>query len=407
MQKTREKFADKLIEHIKEKYNSYMRIENSEGTCAAFVKKETLNQMWGISPNKNTENIQDHNITYPVTYTTYDIYFVIGPDSWREPSEFIKHNSTSGPLGSLAKLWHLWEKFYVTGITADEIIKELYKSNNNYWHTDPNGNSIHVIDEYFSTGDWKVREFPIEKGNEMIKDLKSFVPYGWKESGPFMNANRYTYYINMDKSKIDKKDNPKTCFDLEYKYIGPKFNASKMSIEQFKEKLLITLQSLDSTMFDSLEIDKQKMSLVELASSKIKYVPWYTLCNIAGVDHSQYEFSFENAEAEKLGITDNGVPYLYGWAGGDWENPVGIILYWSENKLNYYIPLWGNTIRRDTLKALGNDYESDTDYIINDLAPWMKNVYTPEELDELVCNTPIYPNREAIIDSFSKAVNPV
>ena len=34
MMTTQEKFAEKLLQHIKEKHNSYLRIVNKEGTCA-------------------------------------------------------------------------------------------------------------------------------------------------------------------------------------------------------------------------------------------------------------------------------------------------------------------------------------------------------------------------------------
>lgn len=423
----KEQFASKVLEQINEKYNSYLRIVNKEGTCAAFIKKEIINQMWGVSVNEKYRKDKDKVITYPVTYLNHNVWFVYGPDTWREPTRFIRHNCTAGPLGQNEKYQgDLLRKIYSDkGISVQEIVDAIYRDHSNFWlhesdervKGDPHHyvDEIHVIDKYFSSGDWKCSEFAIKTGDKMLKELEEFIPYRWKEKGPFLLGSEYTYYLNMDRSKIDKKDNPKTCFDLEYKYDGEKFNAFKMSIDEFKLKLLNILGKDEDSkdMFESLKINVNDISLVDLARMDINYIPWYTLCSMAGVEDCGYDFSFENNEAEYIGITKNGVPFIYGWAGGDWENPVGIILYWNDNKLNYFIPLWGNTIRTDTLKAIGNDYEgeingvSDTDYVINQLAPWMKGVYDKDELDEMIYHVPIEPNREAIIDAFSKAVNPV
>ena len=119
-----------------------------------------------------------------------------------------------------------------------------------------------------------------------------------------------------------------------------------------------------------------------------------------------------NNEIEEIGITESGVPYLYGLACGDWEFPVGIVLYWDGSKLNYHIPLWGNTIRKDTLKAIGNDYDgeengiSDDEYVMNNLAPWINKVYNKDEIEKFMQFIQISPNKKAIIEAFSKAIKP-
>ena len=407
MMTTQEKFAEKLLQHIKEKHNSYFRIVNKEGTCAAFIKKYLRTQMWG---KRSNDDHRDDAITYPVTYCDYNVWFAIGDDTWREPNKLIKHNCSSGPMHIYDKsVGDIWKKFYIDGITIEEIVKAIdcssYRLNYSY-----SNKGDHVIDLYFTNDKWKISEFPIEKGDEMIKELESFVPYNWKENGPFKD-NGYEYYINMDKALLKKKDNALTCFDLEYNYTGEVTYVPKISIEEFRS-ILISKYNVNEYFDVKSGFDVSKLPVGKSAIIDGHGFDWYELCYKAGVEDSKYDFSFENNEIEEIGITESGVPYLYGLACGDWEFPVGIVLYWDGSKLNYHIPLWGNTIRKDTLKAIGNDYDgeengiSDDEYVMNNLAPWINKVYNKDEIEKFMQFIQISPNKKAIIESFSKAIKP-
>lgn len=56
---------------------------------------------------------------------------------------------------------------------------------------------------------------------------------------------------------------------------------------------------------------------------------------------------------------DNGFTFLACLAGGDWEQPVYFIIYWSGTCLRAYIPSKGNLWNRTTKQAYGNDSEKD------------------------------------------------
>jgi hypothetical protein len=104
-------------------------------------------------------------------------------------------------------------------------------------------------------------------------------------------------------------------------------------------------------------------------------------------DLSKVEFDFENTEYGKehnhirfnpitgkseyedepmqipsnkfLGLQtlDNGLTFLGVVAGGDWETPLGFIIYWDGKKLRAYIPKDGNPWNTDTKMAYGNNCE--------------------------------------------------
>lgn len=48
-------------------------------------------------------------------------------------------------------------------------------------------------------------------------------------------------------------------------------------------------------------------------------------------------------------------------AGGDWETPVYMILYWDGREIRGYIPEEGNTFKASTRMAYGNDDDDDDD----------------------------------------------
>lgn len=54
------------------------------------------------------------------------------------------------------------------------------------------------------------------------------------------------------------------------------------------------------------------------------------------------------------------IPFIKGYAGGDWEQPVGFIVYLSDKgKLRLYTPRRGNIFNANTKEAINNDEDAD------------------------------------------------
>ena len=74
-------------------------------------------------------------------------------------------------------------------------------------------------------------------------------------------------------------------------------------------------------------------------------------------DISKVHFDFENVEGMGIHTLSNGLTYYAFTAGGDWEQPIYIILYWDGKSFRGYIPTEGNPWNTATNCAYGNDGE--------------------------------------------------
>lgn len=74
----------------------------------------------------------------------------------------------------------------------------------------------------------------------------------------------------------------------------------------------------------------------------------------------------------------NGLTFLGGMAGGDWEHPVFFIIYYDGSRLRGYVPTEGNPWNTDTKQAYGNDEEKD---IKNARKRWPGQYQNTTELD--------------------------
>lgn len=91
-------------------------------------------------------------------------------------------------------------------------------------------------------------------------------------------------------------------------------------------------------------------------------------------DFKGVEVDLENQEMlGKIRFTPSGCPYVVGYVGGDWENPVVFMIYFDGNEMRAYVPKCGNTWRtykKDDGKtgkiALGN-LDDDDDWVYKDL----------------------------------------
>ena len=79
-------------------------------------------------------------------------------------------------------------------------------------------------------------------------------------------------------------------------------------------------------------------------------------------DLSKIEHDGENCDSIGDIESSNGLTYVKGRFGGDWEIPILFFIYWDGNKFRGYIPTKGNTFNRKEKIALGNR-EDDDEYV--------------------------------------------
>ena len=76
---------------------------------------------------------------------------------------------------------------------------------------------------------------------------------------------------------------------------------------------------------------------------------------------SEIEFSRENIEIEDFYMTNDGVPFILLCAGGDWEMPLALALYFDGTDFRGYIPNDGNVFNKALKTAFGNDDSDDAE----------------------------------------------
>jgi hypothetical protein len=100
----------------------------------------------------------------------------------------------------------------------------------------------------------------------------------------------------------------------------------------------------------------------------------------SGKDGFDVEFDFENCNLrddptsfprDLMGkglmgyqTLENGLQFLGGCAGGDWQVPVYFIVFWDGERFRPYVPRDGNVFNKDTNEAFGNEPEKDFDYFV-------------------------------------------
>lgn len=76
----------------------------------------------------------------------------------------------------------------------------------------------------------------------------------------------------------------------------------------------------------------------------------------------------------------NGLTFYGYMAGGDWESPVFLIIYFDGKKLRSYTPTYGNCVNVDCHTALGSEGNSDRDIDYDKLeAKYIKNGWNFDE----------------------------
>ena len=75
-------------------------------------------------------------------------------------------------------------------------------------------------------------------------------------------------------------------------------------------------------------------------------------------DLNKIKHDWENCDyIGDVHTTKSGVPYILGYFGGDWEEPILFMIYWDGKEFRGYIPKHGNCYNRDLNQAFGNDDE--------------------------------------------------
>lgn len=95
--------------------------------------------------------------------------------------------------------------------------------------------------------------------------------------------------------------------------------------------------------------------------SKINF-DWenYNIGN-ADPDYEQYPEDFSGYAGYPCGFEtlENGMPVFFINAGGDWEHPICLCLYWDGKALRGYIPEEGNVFNKKERCAYGSEEDMD------------------------------------------------
>jgi len=105
-------------------------------------------------------------------------------------------------------------------------------------------------------------------------------------------------------------------------------------------------------------------------------------------DWENYEYDPDNVYMNSKNIAgfktlSNGLTFLGITAGGDWECPIFLIIYFDGKELRAYIPKEGNTWNTDTNEAYGNDNIADAKNMAKRFNPdLIKKFNTLDEYDD-------------------------
>jgi len=135
--------------------------------------------------------------------------------------------------------------------------------------------------------------------------------------------------------------------------------AKKTSLQEFKEKILAVIDKSRCTENDYFNMSQFLSVLPQVKKDILKI-----------------QFDFENSFIEPedwmghinlVGFHELHIPFLGCMAGGDWEEPVFFIIYHDGKKFRGYVPVCGNVFNRDTNEAIGNDEETDYEFLSKEM----------------------------------------
>ena len=190
---------------------------------------------------------------------------------------------------------------------------------------------------------------------------------GYKQRKPFYQykkikqekLNEYKYQFIKKIIEESKRSKAYPNMNIELRKGGR--NAVKMSIEDFKN-VIDEFSKKFAMHEDSISTYHNKPSnVLTLASpwGKNKNVP-YLKKLYSDIWEDKYKFNGENFDTRgDVKITKSGVPYIECYAGGDWECPVYVFIYFDGKDLRGYVPLKGNALCPATHGAFGNNNDGE------------------------------------------------
>lgn len=225
-----------------------------------------------------------------------------------------------------------------------------------------NGKVNNVI--MFSSRDIKILD------KETVNENKNHIEEEYFTPNELLTETK-TYYANMDKNLIIKDGR----------------TAVKTTPSQLEDKL--------KEIWDANEKEEFK-----LKSAIHRLMAWPK--NKKGLeqyekDISKIKFDCENFEAIGDVRTNNkGISYVIVRAGGDWEFPLLVFIYFDGKHIRGYIPTYGNCFDRYKKIAFGNGDDLDYEFI--------RNEFKDEKASPYDIKKHLKYNMDACVEDFNKHI---
>lgn len=152
-----------------------------------------------------------------------------------------------------------------------------------------------------------------------------------------------------------------------------------ITMDEFKEKFIQAAQTaaIASGDFEKEDLEEEAESI---RSSALYYLYYHNakfnsdVCKIDFDWENYYTPSFKGDEdlatsdsytgLDEKGVVGfntlpSGIPFLGGWAGGDWEMAVYFVVYWDGKAIRAYVPKDGNTYHPVYKTAYGSEGNSE------------------------------------------------
>lgn len=149
--------------------------------------------------------------------------------------------------------------------------------------------------------------------------------------------------------------------DVDYPSKGR--TAPKISMEEFEQHLreFFIKYARDDNYWKEKFQNGNKLRPSAFINGALKYnkkVPKKLRDDLNEIEHDE-----ENMDSIGDIQMANGIPYIQGCVGGDWESAIFFVLYWDGKQLRGYIPTKGNSFDRFRKIALGNDDAEDIKFL--------------------------------------------
>ena len=236
-----------------------------------------------------------------------------------------------------------------------------------------NGKVNNVI--MFSSKDIKILD------KETVNENKNYINETIKKINQCINEEYFTpnelltetkrYYANMDKNLIIKDGR----------------TAVKTTPSQLEDKLKEIWNANEKEEFKLKSAIHQLMAWPKNKKGLEQYKK----------DISKIKFDCENFEAiGDIRTNNKGISYVIVSAGGDWEFPLLVFIYFDGKHIRGYIPTYGNCFDRKRKMAFGNGDEDDNEFIENEFKDEKASLYDIKQH--------LGYNMDACVEDFNKHI---